>query len=161
MSRDFGHGKTTVAAERTCAPGGKHILMADTCVQPWKRSPAFEGNLQSFPWHRLWHAFPETSVPLEVPRFAPEPVAVSPPKPPQAAASSGGHGGTACPGRLAPDRATQPDRGRSGPQVIVPTITVLFVRSGRRSVQRSGDRRPACSWPEPSRWRSWRRKKSR
>jgi hypothetical protein len=86
--------------------------MADTCARPWRRRPAFDGILQSFQRHLLRHAFPETSVPPVVPCLALEPVAVSPPKPPQAAASSGGQGGTACPGRLAPGSG-DPARSRA------------------------------------------------
>lgn len=42
------------------------------------------------------------------------------------------------PAGLTEDPATQLDRGRSSPQVATQVGTVL-VRSGRRSVQRSGD----------------------
>lgn len=86
-----------------CAPGCENILMADTCVQPCMKNAAFESNWWSFLRHVVRHATPEGSVPLRVPRFLHSPVAVSPPpKPPLAAASSGGPRGTACPGRLAP-----------------------------------------------------------
>jgi len=152
----------TTAAGRKCAPGCENILMADTCVQPCAKSGAFESNSQTFRRHLVRHAFPERNVPFDVPRSNHSPVAVSPSKPPLAAASSGGPGGTACPSRLDPGSG-DPARSRAcKPAGDCPgNHRPVFVRSGRRSVQRSGDRRPACSWPEPSRWRSWRRKKSR
>ena len=84
-----------------CASRCENILMADTCVQPCLKNAAFHSNWRSFPRHVVRHAVPEGSVPLRVPRFLHSLVAVSPPKPPLAAASSGGPGGTACPGRLA------------------------------------------------------------
>ena len=84
-----------------CAPRCENILMADTCVRPCVKNAAFVSNWRSFPRHVVRHAALERSVPPRVPRFLHSLVAVSPPKPPLAAASSGGPGGTACPGRLA------------------------------------------------------------
>ena len=85
-----------------CGTKCENILMADTCVQPCVKNAAFDSNCRSFLRHLVRHAAPEGSVPLRVPRFLHSLVAVSPPKPPLAAAFSGGPRGTACPGRLAP-----------------------------------------------------------
>ena len=76
--------------------------MADTCVQPCVKNAAFDSNWRSFPRHVVRHSALEGSVPLRVPRIFIRRWRFRPPKPPLAAASSGGPRGTACPGRLAP-----------------------------------------------------------
>ena len=126
-----------------CGTKCENILMADTCVQPCLKNAAFDSNWRSFPRHVVRHAALEGSVPLRVPRILHSPEAVSPPKPPLAAASSGGPRGTACPSRLAPGSGG-PARSRAfRPAGNCPgNYRSDFVRSGRRSVQRSGD-----GWP--------------
>ena len=144
-----------------CGTKCENILMADTCVQPCLKNAAFHSNWRSFPRHVVRHAVPEGSVPLRVPRFLHSLVAVSPPETASGRSVQRRTKGHSLPrqachriGRPSPIADVQVRRGlpRQSPS--------SFVRSGRRSVQRSGDRPPVCGWPEPSRWRSWWRKKS-
>ena len=52
-------------------------------------------------------------------------------------------GAQPAPAGLPPDRAAEPDRGRSSPQVIAPAITVLF--RPFRTAECSAERRSAAS----------------
>jgi hypothetical protein len=111
--------------KRKWAARCESILMADTCVQPSSKDGAFQSIWQSFRRHVVRHAFPEGKVPSEVLQFVHSMVRFRlrirfwPQRPAEAQVAQ------PAPAGLPPDRAAQPDRGRTSPQVIAPAITVL------------------------------------
>jgi hypothetical protein len=111
--------------KRKWAARCESILMADTCIQPSPKDGAFQSIWQSFRRHVVRHAFPEGKVPSEVLQFVHSMVRFRlrirfwPQRPAEAQVAQ------PAPAGLPPDRAAQPDRGRTSPQVIAPAITVL------------------------------------